>query len=176
MSTQSGKQPNILRRKITALIAGASLALLATATGPLSAISVAEAAGNTIVFALESDFSLLDPHASRTWNTFNLIRHIFETFVEEDLTKGGSATPEIVPALAESWDVSPNGQSYTFHLRKNVKFHDGTPWNAEAAKFNMDRMTNTSFKYHQPLSPGLMGWMWQDLAGCSRRILGTSVK
>ena len=147
-----------LSRRLAAL-AFAFAAGVATFSGALPA----SAAGNNIVFAVESDFSRLDPHASRTWNTFKVIRHIFETFVEEDLTKGGSATPEIVPALAESWDVSADGKSYTFHLRKNVTFHDGTPWNAEAAKFNMDRMTNKSFEFFQPLSPGLMGWMWQDL-------------
>lgn len=145
-------------------LAGASLALLTASVGITASVGSAAAAGNTIVMAVESDFSRLDPHASRTWNTFNVVRHIFESFVEEDLTKGGPDAPKIVPALAESWDVSPDGKSYTFHLRHNVKFHDGTPWNAEAAKFNMDRMTNKDFEFFQPLSPGLMGWMWQDLA------------
>ena len=41
--------------------------------------------------------------------------------------------------------------------------HDGTPWNAEAAKFNLDRMTNPNFEYHQPIAVGLMRWLWQDL-------------
>lgn len=43
------------------------------------------------------------------------------------------------PALAESWEVSPDGLAYTFKLKKNVKFHDGTPFNAQAVKFNLDR-------------------------------------
>lgn len=142
-----------------------SVVALAFAIGGIGTMkaSPAFAEGNTIVFAVESDFSRLDPHASRTWNTFKVVRHIFESFVEEDLTKGPDVKPEIVPALAESWDVSEDGKSYTFHLRKDVKFHDGTPWNAEAAKFNLDRMTNKDFEFHQPIAPGLMGWMWQDL-------------
>lgn len=146
-------------------LAGSALVLLAASFGSTAIVDLAHADGNTIVFAVESDFSRLDPHASRTWNTFKVVRHIFETFVEEDLTKGGTETPAIVPALAESWDVSEDGKSYIFHLRKGVQFHDGTPWNAEAAKFNMDRMTDKNFEFHQPVSPGLMGWMWQDLAG-----------
>lgn len=154
-----------IARRMRDRLAGTALVLLAASFGSTAVVDLAHAEGNTIVFAVESDFSRLDPHASRTWNTFKVVRHIFETFVEEDLTKGGSETPAIVPALAESWDVSEDGKSYTFHLRKGVQFHDGTPWNAEAAKFNMDRMTDKNFEFHQPVSPGLMGWMWQDLAG-----------
>lgn len=45
---------------------------------------------------------------------------------------------EIEPCLAESWEVSPDGRVYTFHLRRGVTFSDGTPWNARAAKANFD--------------------------------------
>jgi peptide/nickel transport system substrate-binding protein len=47
-----------------------------------------------------------------------------------------------VPGLAESWEVSDDSLSYTFKLREDVTFHDGTTLDAEAAKFNFDRMTN----------------------------------
>jgi peptide/nickel transport system substrate-binding protein len=47
-----------------------------------------------------------------------------------------------VPGLAESWEASADGLSFTFKLREDVVFHDGTPLNAEAAKFNFDRMTS----------------------------------
>lgn len=43
-----------------------------------------------------------------------------------------------VPKLAESWEISPDGKTYTFHLRKGVKFHDGTPFNASVAKFSLE--------------------------------------
>jgi peptide/nickel transport system substrate-binding protein len=42
------------------------------------------------------------------------------------------------PKLAKSWEISPDRKTYTFHLRKGVKFHDGTPFNAETAKFSME--------------------------------------
>lgn len=44
----------------------------------------------------------------------------------------------VQPMLAESWDWAPDRTSITFHLRKGVKFHDGTDWNAQAAKFMFD--------------------------------------
>ena len=47
---------------------------------------------------------------------------------------------EIIPGLAESWDISSDGEVYTFYLRKGVKFSDGTPFTAEAVKFSMERM------------------------------------
>lgn len=48
-------------------------------------------------------------------------------------------TTTIAPDLATSWTVSPNGKTYTFQLRHGVKFHDGTPFNAQAVKINFER-------------------------------------
>ncbi|MDD3415027.1 MAG: ABC transporter substrate-binding protein [Lachnospiraceae bacterium] len=45
---------------------------------------------------------------------------------------------EIKPCLAESWDLNTEGTVLTFHLRQGVQFHDGEPWNAEAAKANIE--------------------------------------
>lgn len=46
---------------------------------------------------------------------------------------------EIRPALAESWDISEDGKTYTFHLRQGIQFSDGTPFNADAVKFSFER-------------------------------------
>jgi ABC-type transport system substrate-binding protein len=52
----------------------------------------------------------------------------------------------IVPDLAEKWDILDDGRIYVFHLRKGVKFHDGTDLNAEAVKFNFDRILDPAIK------------------------------
>ncbi len=52
---------------------------------------------------------------------------------------------DIQPALAESWEIASDGLSIVFRLRQDVKFHDGTPFNAEAVKFNYDRMLDPAF-------------------------------
>lgn len=59
---------------------------------------------------------------------------IYEPLVSYD--RGG----EIQPALAESWEVSPDGKLITFQLREGVQFSDGTPFDAAAAKANFDQM------------------------------------
>src|SRR5215831_10204003 len=53
-----------------------------------------------------------------------------------------SAPPElkIVPDLAKSWEVLDGGKTYVFHLEEGVKFHDGTDFDAEVAKWNIDRI------------------------------------
>ncbi|MDR2803718.1 MAG: nickel ABC transporter substrate-binding protein [Treponema sp.] len=56
----------------------------------------------------------------------------------------------IKPALAESWDISPDGKEYIFHLRKGVKFHDGEPFNATAVKLNFDAILDNKERH---------GWM-----------------
>ena len=60
--------------------------------------------------------------------------------VYERLVRYKGDTTEIEPELATSWDISPDGKEYTFHLREGVKFHDGTDFNAEAVKFSFERM------------------------------------
>jgi peptide/nickel transport system substrate-binding protein len=55
-------------------------------------------------------------------------------FADEDLT--------LYPSLAESWESAEDGLSFTFVLREDVIFHDGTPFNAEAVKFNLDRVAD----------------------------------
>jgi ABC-type transport system substrate-binding protein len=59
-----------------------------------------------------------------------------------------SPPPElkIVPELATSWDVFDAGKTYVFHLVQGVKFHDGTDFNAEAAKWNFDRILSPETK------------------------------
>jgi peptide/nickel transport system substrate-binding protein len=54
----------------------------------------------------------------------------------------------VEPGLAESWEISDDGLVYTLHLRQGVKFHDGTDFNAEAVKFNLERQIDPNHPYH----------------------------
>ena len=65
------------------------------------------------------------------------------------------ANSKLIPSLATSWEPSADFKTWTFHLRTGVKFHDGTPFNAEAVKYNYDRLLRV---------PGQSGGAWVDYA------------
>lgn len=85
----------------------------------------------------------LDPAAVTAANDFRIVVNIYD-----GLVRYADGSLEVEPALAESWDISEDGLEYTFHLREGVTFHDGTPFNAEAVRFNFDRMLDEEHAYH----------------------------
>ena len=62
--------------------------------------------------------------------------------IVETLVTFPEESTQIVPGLAESWTISKDGLQYTFKLRRGITFHDGTPLNAEAVKFSIERQIN----------------------------------
>lgn len=89
---------------------------------------------DTIVIGTTDKIATLDPANAYDYLSCNVIRNIMSGLV--DYRPG---TSRIVPALAERWEISPDGLIYTFYLRKGVKFSDGTPFNANAVKFSIER-------------------------------------
>ena len=63
-----------------------------------------------------------------------MLENVYDTLVEPD------ANLEMRPALAESWDVSPDQLSWTFHLRSGVTFHDGSPFTADDVVYSYRRI------------------------------------
>jgi len=100
-----------------------------------AAAAVDEKVGGVLVFAMSGDAVGLDPGRETDGNSFAKADNIYNCLVE---FKPGST--EVMPALAVSWKVNAAGTEYTFKLRKGVKFHDGTDFNAEAVKWNFDRL------------------------------------
>ena len=82
-----------------------------------------------ITYATSKDIGDMNPHVYG--GSMSSQGMVYESLV--DNTQKG-----IQPLLAKSWEVSEDGKTYTFHLREGVKFHDGTPFNAEAVKKNFD--------------------------------------
>ncbi len=96
-----------------------------------------------IVIGLQAEPVALDPAQLSDYNSSRAAMPMFEGLVR---FKDGST--ELEPALAESWEVSEDGLTYTFTMREGVTFHDGTPVDAEAAKFSFERQIDPEHPYH----------------------------
>ena len=112
--------------------------------------------GGTMVFAGAADPVVLDGALVSDGESLRVIDQIFEGLVT--LEPGGT---EIQPGLAESWEVSEDGMSYTFQLREGVTFHDGEPFNAEAVCFNFDRWYTFEGSFQNPSA----SYYWQTVFG-----------
>src|SRR5262249_16720571 len=98
-------------------------------------VVVAQPAG-TLVVGLVAEPVALDPAQVTDLNSNRVGRRVAETLVAF-----ADGSTQVVPGLAESWTISRDGLQYTFKLRKGVKFHDGTPLDAQAAHFSIQRHT-----------------------------------
>src|SRR6516165_4170319 len=154
-----GKRSQLRRGPIIALVAAIFLAVGVLAT-PGARTGWAAQMADTFVWGKSGDADTLDNQVSSNGETSEVTTQIFNLLVRAK--PGGT---EVEPDLAESWSVSPDGLIWTFKLRKGVTFHDGTPWNAEAAKFNFDRMADPKNPYHDV--KGLEFEYWNDFMGDS---------
>src|SRR5262249_12282386 len=114
----------------------------AAATAPAAAAKPAGDApkkGGTLRISLATDAVTMDPHLSGSKIDRQIYHNIFEPLVMLDNKL------QIQPSLAESWSY-PDPKTLVFKLRQGVKFHDGTDFNADAVKFNFDRMQNPDTK------------------------------
>jgi peptide/nickel transport system substrate-binding protein len=96
------------------------------------------ASGGTVTFAMNNDISNMDPLLSGLFVDRHLMYAMYDSLVR--VTPKG----EIIPWLATKWTISPDGKTYTFTLRTDVKYHDGTAFDAESVKWNLDRYRNTT--------------------------------
>jgi peptide/nickel transport system substrate-binding protein len=90
--------------------------------------------GGELTYALATSPDSLDPHRSGLAVAVRAFRTIFDSLVVQ------GPDNSIQPWLATEWTVSEDAKSYTFKLREDVTFHDGTPFNAEAVKYSFDRI------------------------------------
>jgi peptide/nickel transport system substrate-binding protein len=108
-----------------------------------------------LVFGRGGDSVGLDPITVTDGESFKVTKNIFETLVEF-----GPQDTEVNPGLAEDWEISDDGLTYTFFLRQGVKFHDGTDFNADAVVYNFERWMNGTkdkFYYYASMFGGFKG-------------------
>ncbi|BCP53995.1 peptide ABC transporter substrate-binding protein [Kaistia sp. 32K] len=122
--------------------------------------------GGSLIIGAETDIGTRDPAVSESGAAARVNQLVFEGLVARDYTvdtKG--APPPIIPVLATSWDVSDDGLQYTFHLRPGVKFHDGTPFNADAVVFNVRRVWDPKFEFYNSRGAGIPQFRYLYLKG-----------
>ncbi|GGJ01272.1 ABC transporter substrate-binding protein [Saccharopolyspora subtropica] len=147
------RAPSAQRRAPSAWrrVAAAGVALVAATSLAACAQSQREAGGGeggTLTFGAAGAPDLFDPFYASDGETFRVTRQIMEGLVG---FKPGTA--DVEPELAESWEHSPDGRTWTFRLRQGVKFHDGTDFNADAVCRNFTRMfTQTGAGQNNALS------------------------
>jgi peptide/nickel transport system substrate-binding protein len=111
---------------------------------------------DTMVIGLVAEPVTMDPPQITDLNSTRVAKRIFEGLTAQEL-----GSYKIVPGLAHSWDISRDGLTYTFRLRPNVKFHDGTPLTAEAVRFVFDRQLNEQSPFYKtgtyPYVKGFLG-------------------
>ena len=121
----------MIKRRTLALLPAAAATLLATGL-PLA--SLAQSRKDTLVLAMALEPPGLDPTAGAASAIAEIVLYnVFET-----LTKIGP-DGKVTPLLAESWEVSPDLKTVTFKLRKDVKFQNGEPFNAQTVKYAFER-------------------------------------
>lgn len=104
-------------------------------------------AAQELIVATGADPVRLDPPDQTDNISETVLRHVMDGLVEFD------EEMNFVPALATSWEVVGDGEGYRFFLREGVTFHDGTPFNAEAVKFNFDRIIDGQLRRTALLKP-----------------------
>jgi peptide/nickel transport system substrate-binding protein/oligopeptide transport system substrate-binding protein len=118
-------------------------------------------ARNTIIDSRDTyDPRSMDPALSTDVPTGRVVAYLFD-----GLTR---FTPEaqVVPGLATSWEISPDGVTYTFHLRRGVKFHDGRPFGANNVLATFQRVLD-------PATKGGRGWPLYPIRGAEAYAAGT---
>jgi len=93
--------------------------------------------GGAIVITYKDDVATLDPAIGYDWQNWSMIKSLFDGLMDYE-----PGTTKLRPDLAESYEISPDGKTFTFKLHSGVKFHNGRAMTAEDVKYSLDRVTN----------------------------------
>ncbi len=148
---------NNLRTLLRLLILSLFLsACVPTAPAPAGGAAAHPTAEQTLILASGRNLGPGNPHAYDS--SMVLLDLLYEPLVR--YAPDGST----VPALAESWEIAADGLTWTFHLRQGVTFHDGTPFDAAAAKWNLERWVGNEAHNWLPTAARVTGIETPDAA------------
>jgi peptide/nickel transport system substrate-binding protein len=149
-SARRGLSPGGPRRARRSILKAGGLGLAGLAMTSLLAAcggggnAATESGATTLTVGVYQEPDSLDPAATGLAMSSMMISHIFDPLVW--WLPNADGENEFYPGLAESWEVSPDSTAYTFHLRKDVDFHDGTHFDANAVKASFDHIVDPATK------------------------------
>lgn len=155
------------RIKLFGLLSLCALLSVVSNSAAVAASVQLAASDDPLVLGSEGTVAPLDPHRASGTVNLRVVDAVFDPLVREDLSETTGSAPAIVPALAESWTISPDGTTYTFTIRKDVKFHDGTSLDAGVVQANFDRLMNESSAYFDERASGNMSFLTRWIAEAS---------
>lgn len=129
-----------LARRTASAVALAGVAALTIVGCASSPESTEPVTGGDVSVGITTSPTSLDPNVASSADDALIIRQVFDSLVVQ------TADHEFEPWLAESWEISEDGKTYTFVLKQGVTFHDGTAFNAEAVKSNIERILDPNTK------------------------------
>lgn len=121
-------------RKVSIAAVGVAMAAVLVGVG---APALPAPGARQVVVTFKDDISTLDPAIGYDWQNWSIIKSIFDGLMDYE-----PGTTKLVPHLAESYQVSADGRTYTFRLRRGVKFHNGREVVAEDFKYSLERVLN----------------------------------
>ncbi len=123
-----------------------SLVVALTACSAGERVDLGGDSSGNLVAAIAGEPDQLDPQKTSAYFSFEVLENVFDTLVEPD------ENLEMRPAFAESWDVSPDQLAWTFHLRRGVTFHDGSPFTADDVVYSYRRIIDQKLANADKLS------------------------
>lgn len=127
------------RKMLEVVIISVMVAFMVMVSTALTADAQGPNRGGVLRLASASDASSYDSHRTTSGRTHSHTCAVFNGLVRTDPLKEDVSVENLVPDLAERWEISSDGKTYTFYLRKNVKFHDGHPFTAKDVKYSLDK-------------------------------------
>ncbi len=116
----------------------AGVAFFAIAAAGMTAVHADDIKqGGQMVVTYKDDVSTLDPAIGYDWQNWSMIKSLFDGLMDYE-----PGTSTLRKDLAEDYTISDDGKTFTFKLRKGVKFHNGREMTAEDVKYSLDRVTN----------------------------------
>ena len=126
-----------------------------------------DGSGGTLILGQESDMDVLDPAlgvGAVTWRT--VLYQVYESLATRELNNPEGISGKIIPNITDSIDEAPDGTAYTFHLHPGIQFTDGTPFDGEAVKWNVERqwdqspLGRTNPPHFDQNAAGVRSWFW----------------